>query len=470
MKERFLRVLLVAGCLYATSCTLNRETIGPDVEVEGEEVAVTFSLSAEGQMVSTRADNTGFDEMGGKTHSNISKGQLIDKVVYAVYVKVYETDQDGKPKWTGRFRLLDQYGDGTDGLGEGQALLPSTENLQKEGGETLTLRLMRGQEYVIGFWAQNSECLAYDSQNLEAVIVDYKAKDGLAPNNDEIRDAFCQVYTFTAQVGVTEKVVLKRALAQVNVGTAGWDYNNEVVYGNSYAYSKIEMTGLNNQLNVLTEEVSKTADFNGAVTYDWAVLPAYIGSETYPNYPEGIEDDSNRFATWLMNPENDKEFLYVKLLTDKPEYLPYITAVPEDETVISSEVFKYLSMCYVLAPAGTYAGNSDTSDGLAIDELKFSLAEFIENGEGYVYEDDDKKVTAPAPVRFTLSTVPVQRNWRTNILGGTHGGTDHSLFDPRAISLWIDLAPDYDGDHFHYDSGDGRDSGWTSKEWPKEEE
>ena len=465
MKERLLRIMLVAGCLYATACTLNRETIVPDTEVKGEEVTVTFSLSSEGQMVSSRAE-TGTATSEKRT---ISDGHLIDKVVYAVYVKEYDNTSPDGPKWTGRFRLLEQYGDGSEGLGKGQALLPSLEGLRTEEGATLTLRLMRGQEYVLGFWAQSSKCTAYETKDLQAVVVDYTAEGGLAPNNDELRDAFCQVYTFTAQIGVTEKVVLKRALAQINVGTAGWDYNKEIDWGNSYAYSKIEMTGLNNQLNVLTGEVTKTADFDGKVTYDWSMLPAYIGSDSYPKYPD-VEQDKTQFANWLKDTNNDKEYLYVKLLDD-PEYLDYLTEMPADDKKITTEVFKYLSMCYVLAPTGTYTEGFGSGGGLAIDELKFSLAEFVKDGEGYVYEDEEKTMEAPAPVRFTLPAVPVQRNWRTNILGGTRGGADDSLFDPRSISLWIDLAPSYDGDHYHYDSGSGdADKDMESDDWTKKEE
>ena len=461
MKERVLRILLVAGCLYATACTLNRETVVPDTDVEGEEVAVTFLLSTEDQMISSRADNVGFDDEGKKTHSTISNGTRIDKVVYAVYIKVYEPGSDGNPKWTGEFRMLEQYGDNTPGLGIGQALLPSPEDLQTEDGATLTLRLMRGQEYVIGFWAQSSQCTAYDTKNLESVVVDYTAGGGLAPNNDEYRDAFCQVATFTATIGVTQQVILKRALAQINVGTAGWDYNQEVDFGNSYAYSKIEMEGLFNRLNVLTEEVTRTDDFKGKkVVYDWAMLPAYIGSEDYPKYPNNIEQDKDAFKTWLKNTANDKEFLYVKLLDNDPAYKPYITVEPDPEEGISTEVFKYLSMCYVLAPTAT-----TTSGSYAVDKLTLYLAEFVKEGKGYVYDDDAKMQPVEAPVRFTIPDVPVQRNWRTNILGGIRGGVDNSLFDPRAISLWVDIAPDYDGDHYYYDSGSSNDDqSWKERE------
>ncbi|MCH5330195.1 MAG: hypothetical protein J1E04_04450 [Alistipes sp.] len=417
-------------------------------------------------MVSSRA---GSDAVAASENRTVSDGHLIDKVVYAVYVKEYDNTQT----WNGQYRLLSQYGDGTEGLGEGQALLPSTENLRSEAGETLTLRLMRGQEYVIGFWAQNKDCTAYDSKDLEAVVVDYTAGSGaLAANNDETRDAFCQVYTFTAQIGVTERVVLKRALAQINVGTAGWDYNEEVEYGNNYAYSKIVMRGIHNRLNVLTGEVTRTDDFDGNVVYDWAVLPAYMGGDGHPEaYPADTEADRAQFAEWLTSKDNNKEYLYVKL-TEEPDYLPYLEEQPEEAgKKVSTEIFKYLSMCYVLAPTAAYTGDSGVGGGFAIDELKFYLAEFVEDGEGYIYEDEAATNKVVAPVRFTIPVVPVQRNWRTNILGGINGDSDSSLFDPRALSLWIDLSPSYDGDHYHYDSGSGdSDKDKESSEWSQKED
>ena len=471
MRHRILGLLIAAGSLLAVACTRTWEL--PDSDAE--EVEVTFSLATESRMVSTRANG----ETPSESDRKISTGRLIDKVVYAVYVKHYDDKQ-----WNGKFDLLTQYGDKTtEGLGSGQALLPLTAGNSKllSSGENLTLRLLRGQEYVIAFWAQSSQCKAYDSMDLEAVVVDYKAAaGGLAPNNDETRDAFCQVYTFVAQAGGEHKVILKRALAQINVGTAGWDWNAEIEYPNLYAYSKIEMTGLYDQLNVLTGEVSKSPAVqnedggDATIVYDWAKLPAYYNVD-YPGLKTewdawlyGTGETEPDWAGWLKDRDKNDEFLWVKLTAEKPQggedaarfwgnYLKYNEdAAPDKSDEITTEVFKYLSMCYVLAP--TYVEQTDDDGtaiktaGTTIPKLTFYLAE---TKDGKYRPNEGSKELREVTYRFSIPNVPIQRNWRTNILGGTHGQAT-TLFDPRSVRLIVDLSPAYDGEHDYVDNVESR--------------
>ena len=432
MKDKISILLIATGLLSTISCTQNWDL--PESENESDEITMTFSIQEETDMTSSRALSTKY----------ISTGERVDRVVYAVYATEYTgTGVD--------FRLLEHYGD-TDysgkGLGKGQSLLPSTANLLKEGGETLTLRLMRGQEYAIAFWAQNSECKVYNTSSLRSVVVDYtNGNGGIAPNNDESRDAFCQVHTFTAQPqaeGVVEEVILKRALAQINVGTAGWDYNEEVDYGNNFAYSKIEMTGLYDQLDVLTGEVSKTeavkdGDNDKTITYTWAKLPAYIKTD----YPTNLPDTD--FASWLKEKDKNDEFLYVRLVTDNgSDYIDNWGEVPETEDEIGTETFKYLSMCYVLAPMyDPEDKNIPARAGTTISNVKFYLSE---TSDGKFYTDEERTQLSDVSERFSIGNVPIQRNWRTNILGGTRGKST-TLFDPRTVSLLVDLSPGYDGEH-----------------------
>lgn len=448
MKEKILGLLFAVVGLITVSCTQNWEI----PEDAAEEIAVTFSISTEGQMIRSRAGGIAFGENGEKKRSTISDGKKVDRVVYALYI--YDAEK-------GSYRRLDQFGDNygkSDSdinrtLGPGQALLHLTDDNNSKllgEGETLTLRLMRGQEYVIAFWAQNSSCTAYNTENLEAVVVDYTAGNAvLAPNNDEIRDAFCVAMSFTATVGKPVDVVLKRAMAQINVGTAGWDYNAEVVWGNCYAYSKAVMTGIKNQLNVLTGELDTAGDFDGTVTYDWAKLPAYNGIEYPSAFPE--EGKYQDFAAWLKDSELDKEFLYVKL-RDDTEWSDYTTVIPEKFSEQITEVFKYLSMCYVLAPVAPQreetsqvqnaakVENEETS-ALVINQFDFYLAESIPTGT-----EDGTQI-------FSITQVPFQRNWRTNILGGVRG-SETSLFDPHAYSLKVDIRPCYfDDEHNYKDPG-----------------
>ena len=474
MKEKILGLMIASAGLFAIACTRNVEFATP--ATEGDEVTVTFSLSAEGGMASSsRAGDW-----------KISDGKQIDKLVYAVYTKD-AAEQSG-------YYLLEQYGNGAVGAGYGQAVVSTDDKLLSEKGYELTLRLMRGREYVIGFWAQNSNCTAYKTIDLQAVVVDYtNGNDALASNNDESRDAFCQVYTFTAQADVTEKVILKRALAQINVGTAGWDYNGEVDYGYNYAYSKIVMKGLYDQLNVLTGEVSKTdavKDDEGndkEIAYTWAPLPAYIHKTWTTDYPG---DGNEGCKTWLKKIENNTEYLWVKLTTALPtddtkdkyfwgNYLKYIEELTDDSynvDGITTEVFKYLSMCYVLAP--TYDPedkNIPAKGGTTIDEVTFYLSETAD-GKVYLSNPDvnstEKYVKEDAPKRFTIPNVPIQRNWRTNILGGTRG-KETTLFDPRTYYLWVDLSPGFNGEHDYVGNikdGKDKDGKDTDHEYEEPEE
>ena len=461
MKQTILRLLLVMAVgLSAAACSQDWER--PDSDPDAEEVVVTFSISAESGMVSTRA--------GEDWH--ISDGTKIDKLVYALYIKNAE----------GGYTRLDQYGDEKSKEEDrpGQTVL-STDKLLESEGQEIILRLMRGQEYVIAFWAQNSSCKAYDTKNLEAVVVDYTAgyTDGnvvLAPNNDETRDAFCQMFQFTAQAGETHKVVLKRAMAQINVGTAGWDYINEVEYGNLYVYSKIVMKGLYDQLNVLTGEVAKTEAVkeNGTdkeIIYNWAKLPAYFNQEISDFTPEDNASRQN-FAEWLKgdNIKGDninEEFLRVKLTTAQPtteteshfdgKYLKYLKDLTDAYSVdgITSEVFKYLSMCYVLAP--TYEPEDKSTPakgGTTIAEIKFYLAETVDGKYQQLGSDNTETMADVESPRFLITEVPIQRNWRTNILGGTRG-METTLFDPRNVRMLVDLSPGFNGEHNYNDQMNG---------------
>lgn len=452
MKQTILRLLLVMAVgLSAAACSQDWER--PDSDPDAEEVVVTFSISAESGMVSTRA---------GATQWSISDGTQIDKLVYAVYVA--NKDEDG----TYTYRLLEHYGQGVVGFNEGDKAGPGqtvmkTDKLLHEGGETITLRLMRGQEYLIAFWAQNSSCTAYDTEDLKAVVVDYTAGEGaLAPNNDETRDAFFKADMFTAQPNESARTVtLKRAVAQINVGTAGWDYNEEADrFENKYAYSKIELEGLCDRLNVLTGEVDATGEGETVeenkkiVIYNWAKLPAYIhkGGTTWDEWYEASYDDDEEEYLWVDltlnndNPTEEEMNKYQK--HNERYYLKYLTEEPERGTeAITTEVFKYLSMCYVLT------GEKQA----VINKVTFYLAE---TADGKVGGTDTER-------RFLISNVPIQRNWRTNILGGTRG-SETTLFDPKTISLWVDLCPGFNGEHNYNDQMNGDVEDKEHNEYPSQ--
>ena len=86
-----------------------------------------------------------------------------------------------------------------------------------------------------------------------------------------------------------------------------------------------------------------------------------------------------------------------------------------------TEEYKYLSMCYFLANSAVNGAKQTTLDG-----LKFTLT----NGTKSVVLQDG------------LANAPVQRNYRTNIVG--HGGGSILTSD---IDVNVSLDPLYDGEH-----------------------
>lgn len=134
---------------------------------------------------------------------------------------------------------------------------------------TITTKLARYHTYKLVFWAQNSECDAYDTSDMSAIKVDYDPVNC----NDESRDAFYKMHVQEmGNTPVNENIVLTRPFAQINflasdaAGVQGLD-----------AYtSKVTVTGVPTQLNTLDGTVAEPTD----VTFDYALLP----NETLVNY------------------------------------------------------------------------------------------------------------------------------------------------------------------------------------------
>lgn len=203
MKKSLFGIVALAGMLMATSCSQD------DLSFKGGKGNVTFSVGVNNPML-TRA---------------ISDGTGADKLVYQLY-------QDGQA--VGRQETI-------DGVSYPQEV--SFTNLEV------------GQAYTVVFWAQNSQCEAYNTNDLTAITVDYTG----AKDNDETRDAFYAYQPFTVLGGETAQeldVTLKRPFAQVNVGMLEKQLN-----GVSYTKSSMTLSGgVNNVFNALTGDASGNDD------------------------------------------------------------------------------------------------------------------------------------------------------------------------------------------------------------------
>lgn len=134
-----------------------------------------------------------------------------------------------------------------------------------------SLKLVRNFTYTIVFWAQ-APGAPYTFDPEEGVVtVDYSGDA-----NDEKRDAFCQVHTFTVPDRATfeETVYLKRPFAQINFGSADLAYVTEL--GLSMK-SAVVIDGLADTYDILNGVVSGSAK----TELDLATIPAQCNpSET----------------------------------------------------------------------------------------------------------------------------------------------------------------------------------------------
>lgn len=469
--------LAAAALLLTTSC--KDELFGDNGR--SDEVTVTFNLTPEAATtVATRADDDSHVDYANKPR--ISDGSKADMLIYAVY------DKDDN--------LLTGYSDGTDeelkalgfNHGDGQTIKKI-----KEFPTTVTLTLKRGEVYKIAFWAQSSRCMAYDTKDLKKVEVIYNAvaedtstddsgddsdtqaqAEETAPtatvvstlNNDEMRDAFCRSVEIVAGAdGSMEKnVYLYRPLAQINVGTVGYDFEaatRGAQNKDKYLYSKIRLNRVARYLDVVEDQTytttttgDKAQEAFAVVDFDYAPIAAYVnmGIPEKPSYTVWDWDYNDGV---FNHPDNKtkadyaaEEFLKLHLYerdenhelpsstngnppVDAEGYLGY--ANYNNYLDCQTEVFKYLSMCYVLTA-------STKDERTTIDNVKVWLATSDKPGT----EDFDEIEIV------NLNNVPAQRNWRTNIVG--------NIMTEKA-RLEVKLDKDFAGEYNGWANGD-KDGNW----------
>lgn len=240
--------------------------------------------------------------------------------------------------------------------------------------ETVSVTLAKGQTYQVAFWAQNPNCSAYTTTDLTNVGVTYQS----ATNNNDVRDAFFKTVEFTVSGNQTIDVELKRPFAQINVGVYKSDWEAAVKSGIEIEKSSVVIKDAATSINLLTGEV-------GDETTDVEV--SYL-SNTIPN--EDLKVDLN----------GDKDY--------------------DDE----NEVYKWLSMSYILvADRNADSGNGVLGDERdALESLQYTFSP--KSGNEITFGDG-------------LNSVPVQRNWRTNILGQILTGN---------IKFNITINPIFEGD------------------------
>ena len=229
MKTKFFSMFAVVAMLLTTSCS-NDET---NELISGEPVTTSFKV---------QLPNT----IGSRSQSGAKKAFA-----------------DGKTATVLKYMVFDENGVRVTAIPTGEkAIINLTTDVQ--------LTLITGKKYKIVFWAANANA-PYTLNETGKVTVNYEGMKA----NDESLDAFCRCYEFTAGTEVENPVKLYRPFAQLNVGTADMAKAVQNGFAKAAAQTKVQVSGIANELNVLTGAVSGNVD----VTCDLAAIPS---GETFP--------------------------------------------------------------------------------------------------------------------------------------------------------------------------------------------
>lgn len=492
-----LLALAAPACVDTTIYDVGKDDAGDVREV-------TFEIETEILPGGTRAVQDDGPEAPVTYPHEISNGRNADLLIFAVY-----------EKQGGSYKLDESFGKGNEvEFDDGTKLkAPDDQTYVKVTELPLKIKLAvaPGKVYKVAFWLQNHKAVDYyyDTKDLTKVEVIYETKTKTAgndgeevvetvtyhPNNDELRDAFCQLSGEVKATGANQRVILRRPLAQVNVGTAGWDYEGAAILrpsAVSYTTSKITIEGVARFFNVLEDRALNADELNDDdgdattdVTFDYNTIPAFIH----------LNEEDLKKLDYKPVPGKE-EFLYVKLTKDEG-YLPYISweekygkkddskpedegepagggaagkpseqgapgaeGTPEESKKPETETFKYLSMCYILAPEATTEkpGESSSSPvtvkfwtkGVEIKDKK------EEEAQPSADDPQEQEDVVQVQKEFTLLNVPIRKNWRTNILG-------ENFFIYRE-KFFVDIVHDYSGD-YNYPTDEPTTGG---QEWPQE--
>ena len=459
LKNKYIYGFLITVVLGLTACSDSADFDNGGIwSGSGADNEVSFLISLPtGQSTQTRGDSPALP-------NTISNGSKIDKLIFSIYEVPYK--------------------DGEEDVDNAEIvpLTSSEEKYQQEIEVTpkswpknIKLSLDPSKGYRVVFWAQDSKCEAYDTEDLKEIKVRYNehTEDGNTviykyKNNDENCDAFCGMAILTPNDAESSKnVILHRPFAQINIGTTGADYANLIYNPNvkpnymTITQSKITVEGVANRYNALKgiayaeseEDPDSKKQVTVKVEYDWANLPAWINSGI-PEFPSEGKYWPSKEDNLFVEIENE-EFLYVKLNRGDRQLKGYITEYPTvkreierdgygkevtDEfgnpvykiTEYETETFKYLSMCYILVPTSeTMIWVKDSKDqntqvSYCTVDITYNLGQ-CKSG-GYITLGEK-----------SIKNVPVSANWRTNILGGFYVSENDptSIFNTTPITAVI---------------------------------
>ncbi|MCC8175001.1 MAG: hypothetical protein LIO91_00995 [Bacteroidales bacterium] len=172
---------------------------------------------------------------------------------------------------------------------------------------TLTLQLVKGKSYEVIFWAQKEGAPYTWDSSTKTVTVDYTN----AALNDENRDAFFSVESFTVSGSTTITSTLKRPFAQINVGTNDID---QAGLANKYISATMSVTDVYSAFNLSTGAVDTSTKQN--VEFTETPRPNQGKTTTsgdYEKFPVGNKGDYEYLAMAYVLVGKDKQTTDVEL-------------------------------------------------------------------------------------------------------------------------------------------------------------
>ena len=252
---------------------------------------------------------------------------------------------------------------------------------------TVQLTLVKGQTYNFLFWAQHPNGEDYYTIDFANGDIKVKYDDNKKDANDEKRDAFYKVQKNVKITGpIEETIVLKRPFAQVNIGTKI----------GSLADAKTAAVWIKQSDLTISDVATKLNAYSGAVS-------------------EQVEVKFDAAAIMEQN-KYDKE----GELKD-----------------VDQQNYEYLAMNYILVNDTQKDAETD-KNGVEGDTKATVNATF--NIWGSQISENGALDTTPINT-FEIPNIPVQRNWRTNIIGDIMNET---------VTFNIVVDPKFDNDHNYY--------------------
>lgn len=273
----------------------------------------------------------------------------------------------------------------TGKIGDEVEALRQRVDVQPDLTATINTRLVKGQTYNFVFWAQTEEMTVEQSLAGDGTYYNLADMSSIkltyaTPANNEQCDAFYARRNDLKITGpINETIILKRPFAQVNVGTLIGSLAEAATAEVKIAKSKITFSE--------------------------------VATEFHP-YDGTVGEEST-----------DKEIIFDAYAIPESN----VTDTEGDLKNVADKNYEYLSMNYILvADRATDGTNPENGERKAI----------IPNATFEIFDEAGTSINT-----FEIPNLPVQRNWRTNIIGDILSSN---------VTFNIIIDPDFDDDHNYF--------------------